>query len=251
MPIALARARRSVKVLLTIDSATGLSIDPPRACRQRKATSAVTLVARLHSSDPSGEQHQAGLEDAPPPEAVGHRPGRHQQAADHQRVGVDRPLQAAQRGVQPPPDGGQRHVDDGDVDAHDQQAHAADAEDQPRPPITCRHISIVCLQVIGMRVPVASGRLGPCRSGTRGQAVTASVRSRRAAGSAEQGEQAAAAVQRLGGRGEAGPGEQRGLDAVERRLADLERGTRACPPRRAGRRPASRRCRRRPAAAAR
>ncbi len=52
-PIALARACRSVKVLLTIDRATGLSIDPPRACRQRKMTRAVTLVARLHSSDPS------------------------------------------------------------------------------------------------------------------------------------------------------------------------------------------------------
>ena len=52
-PIALARARRSVKVLLTIDRATGLSIDPPRACRQRKRMRAVTLVATLHSSDPS------------------------------------------------------------------------------------------------------------------------------------------------------------------------------------------------------
>src|ERR1700743_2207771 len=40
---------------------------------------------------------------------------------------------------------------------------------------------------------------------------------------AEQREQAAAAVQGLGGRGEAGPGEHGGLDAVERRLADLER----------------------------
>jgi len=38
-------------------------------------------------------------------------------------------------------------------------------------------------------------------------------------------EQAAAAVQRLIGGGEAGPGEQRGLDAVERRLADLRAAT--------------------------
>src|SRR5579863_4304924 len=53
MPSALARARRSVKVLLMIDSATGLSMDPPSACRARKATSAVTLVARLQSSDPA------------------------------------------------------------------------------------------------------------------------------------------------------------------------------------------------------
>jgi hypothetical protein len=52
-PIALARDRGSVNVLLMIDKATGLSIDPPSACRHRKITSAVTLVARLHSSDPS------------------------------------------------------------------------------------------------------------------------------------------------------------------------------------------------------
>ena len=65
MPIARARARRSVKVLLTIDRATGLSIDPPRACRQRKMTRAVTLGARLHSSDPSVNSTRYGLEDAP------------------------------------------------------------------------------------------------------------------------------------------------------------------------------------------
>ncbi len=52
-PMARARARRSVNVLLTMDRATGLSIDPPRACTPRKTTSAVTLQARLHSSDPS------------------------------------------------------------------------------------------------------------------------------------------------------------------------------------------------------
>src|ERR1700722_12200527 len=55
MPNALARARRSVKVLLTIDSATGLSIDPPSACRARKGTRAGTLVARLHSGDAVGK----------------------------------------------------------------------------------------------------------------------------------------------------------------------------------------------------
>ena len=61
--------------------------------------------ARRHAAQqrPEGEQRQAGLEDAPAAEAVRHRAGRHQEAADHQGVRVDRPLQAAQRGVQPCP----------------------------------------------------------------------------------------------------------------------------------------------------
>src|SRR5262249_22560612 len=56
----------------------------------------------------------------------------------------------------------------------------------------------------------------------RAQAMTASAWFRSAV-LAEQREQAAAAVERLGGRGEVGLGEHGGLDAVERCLADLER----------------------------
>jgi len=36
-----------------IDIATGLSIDPPTACKPRNATSQPRLGARLHSSEPS------------------------------------------------------------------------------------------------------------------------------------------------------------------------------------------------------
>src|ERR1700761_3825557 len=52
MPRARARSRRSVKTLVMIDRATGLSIEPPRACRQRKIASDGTSQARLHSSEP-------------------------------------------------------------------------------------------------------------------------------------------------------------------------------------------------------
>jgi hypothetical protein len=41
-----------VKICEMIDSATGLSIEPPMACRNRAAISISTLGARLHSSDP-------------------------------------------------------------------------------------------------------------------------------------------------------------------------------------------------------
>ena len=50
--MARARSRGSVKTLVIIDMATGLSIEPPSACTIRKATSHPTDGARLHSSDP-------------------------------------------------------------------------------------------------------------------------------------------------------------------------------------------------------
>ncbi len=53
IPIACARSRGSVNVLRMIDMATGLSIEPPIAWTTRKATSAWTLGATLHSSEPS------------------------------------------------------------------------------------------------------------------------------------------------------------------------------------------------------
>ena len=52
IPIARARSAGSVKVLLMIDNATGLSIDPPIACSTRNATSQPSPGARLHSSEP-------------------------------------------------------------------------------------------------------------------------------------------------------------------------------------------------------
>ncbi len=84
----------SVNVLVMIDMATGLSIDPPTAWTMRKTMSSVRLGARLHSSEPADEGHQPDEEGAPTPEAVGGRAGEHEQAGQHQGVGVHRPLQA-------------------------------------------------------------------------------------------------------------------------------------------------------------
>ena len=52
-PIAPARSRGSSNTLRMIDSATGLSIDPPIAWSTRAATSVSSVGARAHSSDPS------------------------------------------------------------------------------------------------------------------------------------------------------------------------------------------------------
>ena len=51
-PIARARSCRSVNVLVMMDMATGLSIDPPMACSARNAIRDPTSGATLHSSDP-------------------------------------------------------------------------------------------------------------------------------------------------------------------------------------------------------
>ncbi len=51
-PMAWARSRGSVKVLVMIDMATGLSIAPPTAWSARKPISHSRLGARLHSSEP-------------------------------------------------------------------------------------------------------------------------------------------------------------------------------------------------------
>ena len=77
-----------------IDIATGLSIEPPMAWTARNAISQPVLGARLHSSEPSAEEHQPGLEDPPAADPVAGRAGEHEQAGEHERVGVDRPLQA-------------------------------------------------------------------------------------------------------------------------------------------------------------
>ena len=53
MPIAVARSRGSSNTLRTIDSATGLSIDPPTAWSTRAAIRNPRLGATPHSSDPS------------------------------------------------------------------------------------------------------------------------------------------------------------------------------------------------------
>jgi hypothetical protein len=50
--MARARSRRSVKVLVMMDMATGLSIEPPTACTIRKTISQLRLGATLHSRDP-------------------------------------------------------------------------------------------------------------------------------------------------------------------------------------------------------
>ena len=133
-PMARARSARPVNVFVMMPSAAGLSIEPPTPCRIRKPISQPRLGARLHIHGAEGEQREADLEDGPAPDPVGDRAGEHQQRGQHDRVGGDRPLQAGDAGVQVPADGRQPHVHDRVVQAHHEQAHAADGEHEGAAP---------------------------------------------------------------------------------------------------------------------
>ena len=79
------------------------------------------------------EGEEADHEGPAAAQAVGRGARQHEEAGQDQGVGVDRPLQAGDRGVEVVADGGQGDVDDGHVQAHDQQAHGADEEDADPP----------------------------------------------------------------------------------------------------------------------
>ena len=84
-------------------------------------------VPRPHSSDPSENTTSPTWKTRRRPIRSAVDPASMQQAREHQRVGVDRPLQPGERRVQVVMDRRQRDVDDRRVETDDQQAHAADA----------------------------------------------------------------------------------------------------------------------------
>jgi hypothetical protein len=77
-----------------------------------------------------GEEKKTKLEDTPPPDTVGYRAGKHEQAGDDQRICVENPLKTRYSGMEIALNGRQGDVDDGHIHADYQQAHAADGEDE-------------------------------------------------------------------------------------------------------------------------
>ena len=82
-----------------------------------------------------GEDDEAELQRPLAPEAVTQRPGREQQAGEHQRIGVDDPLQVGVRCVQliGPGERRQGHVEHRVADDDDDQRRAQNGEDLPPP----------------------------------------------------------------------------------------------------------------------
>ena len=80
-----------------------------------------------------GEDRQAGQERLLAADPVGQAARGEQQAGEHEDVGVDRPLQVAGCRVQVADQRGERDVQDGVVQVHDQDGDAEDGQGQPAP----------------------------------------------------------------------------------------------------------------------
>ena len=134
-PTARARSRSSVKTLLTIERATGFSIEPPMPCIARKAMSQLMSGREGAQDRGDAEQGQAGQEDPTAPEPIRHGSREHEQAAQDERVRIDSPLQPGDPGAEILLDRGQGYVHDRGVHAHHEHAQAADGQDQHPLPV--------------------------------------------------------------------------------------------------------------------
>ena len=153
-PSARARSTRPVNTCEMIDSATGLSIEPPIAWMKRAAISVSMPGARLHSSDPAAKTVEPDLEHPATAEAVTGRARQHQQRRQHQRVDVDDPLQLRGGRAEVGADGGNGDVDDGRVHRHDQQAQAAGHQDDGLAPGAQRADSFIHTTIVKLQLSV-------------------------------------------------------------------------------------------------
>jgi hypothetical protein len=123
-----------VNVLVMMDIATGLSIEPPTAWIIRKATSQPRPGARLHSSEPTVNTARPAWNVLRRPIRSAVDPENIKQARQHQRVRVDRPLQPGHGRMQLASDRRQRDVHDRAVQADNEQAQAANAQHEQATP---------------------------------------------------------------------------------------------------------------------
>ncbi len=124
--MAMARARSAGgKTLARIESVDGMTNAAPAPMSARVAISWFGFWAKVDSNDGDADGQQAELEGALATEAVTEGTGREQQPGEHDRVGVDDPLELGGRGAEVLLEGRQRHVE-GAVADHDE--HEAEAE---------------------------------------------------------------------------------------------------------------------------
>ena len=71
------------------------------------------------------EQRKARKEHTARSEAVAQQPGSEQEHRKAERVGIDHPRQRAEARAELSPDRRQRHIDDGDVQLHDDESETA------------------------------------------------------------------------------------------------------------------------------
>ena len=96
-----ARSRGSGNTLVRIDSVAGMISAPPMPMKARVTISCVGASRRsAEATEPTPKMTRPMLQRALAPEAVAEAAGGEQQAGEHERVGVDDPLQLAVGGVE-------------------------------------------------------------------------------------------------------------------------------------------------------
>ena len=125
-PMALARFTGSVKMLVISPRVVGKMTAAPTPIAARAAIRPSAVFTWAATADVIANSGEAGAEPAPSAVAVGQAARRQQQAGHDQGVGVDDPLQLRGVGVEFARQRGQGDVDDGGVDADDEDAQADD-----------------------------------------------------------------------------------------------------------------------------
>src|SRR3982751_4671541 len=116
-----------------IDIATGLSIDPPTACSARNATSHSTVGARLHSSEATVNTPRPAASTRLRPSRSAVEPASINRLASTTVYASTVHCSPETPACRSPAERRERDVDGGDVEADDEQAHAADEQDSYLP----------------------------------------------------------------------------------------------------------------------
>ena len=129
---AFVRSGPSLKVVVMIDSAAGETSAPPRPWKARATISISPELAQRVDERGEREDRQAGDEQAPAAEQVGRTTAEQQEAAEHERVGVDDPLEVLVGEAQIRLDRRQGDVHDRRVEDDHELREAHDDEHEPR-----------------------------------------------------------------------------------------------------------------------
>ena len=127
-PIAFARFTGSVKMLVINDRVVGKMTAAPTPIAARAAIRPSAVFTWAATADVIANSGEPGAEPAASAEAVGQAACRQHQSGHDQGVGVDDPLQLRGVGVEFARQRGQGDVDDGGVDADDEDAQADERE---------------------------------------------------------------------------------------------------------------------------
>ena len=157
-----------LKVLVMIESDPGIRNAAPAPCTPRKKISSLIDCDRPAPIDPSVNTTMPAQEHALSPEHVAQPAAGHQQHAEHQRVGVDRPRQVRERRAEARLDRRQRDVHDGVVEHHHEQR---ETHRRQRPPLAiflgyCRHQRPSSFSMAAATRPKSSARCSRSLAGS-------------------------------------------------------------------------------------